>query len=608
MKPSSAPVVDTTRSPFCRLHGLPISSVRLSSGFLGERIRSVRRGADRLLELLEEHGVVDNFRRVSGRKKVPRRGALFTDSDLYKWMEAASFYIQQGDRSLAQTLDTLVEVVSAAQQADGYLNTYFVDERAAERFTDFANKHELYCAGHLIQAAVAHHRATGDKELLHTAIRFADLLAGTFGPGRREAFSGHPEVEMALVELYRETGNKQFLDLAGYLLSQIQFEERDSLDGHAVRACYACCGAADYFAETGDEKTWSALIRLWTDLEDHKMYVTGGVGSRHTGESFGERYEIPNLRAYCETCAAIGLFMWAWRMLCITGEARYADTLERCLYNGIMAGVSLSGDKYFYVNPLECSGASEGGVAHERKEWYDTTCCPTNLQRLVASLPGYLYAADSKGIWFNLYQESSLTTRVAGSKVQIEQQTNYPWDGNVKISVKADPPARFSIHLRIPSWCRSPEVVIAGRRIKPKPGSFYALTKRWEADTFQLRLPMEATLLRSHHRAREDFGCAAILRGPLVYCVESVDNPSFDLLDLFISPDPHFSTSFDKELLGGVTVVEFDGAVPEGRIPLYRADSSIRLRRVRARAIPYFSWQNRGRSSMLVWIPRMDAL
>jgi hypothetical protein len=587
--------------------GLEIGSVSIERGFWKDRIEAGRRaGIPSYLEVLEKHGVLDNFRRISGRSRAERSGPVHRDSDLYKWMEAAAYSLQRRpDRQLEERLEAVIEDVVAAQGRDGYLNTYFVEERADERFSNLERDHELYCAGHLIQAAVAHHRATGRRKLLDCATRFADYLLSVFGPGRRRGFSGHPELEMAMVEMYRATGRREYLDFAGYLLEQLDFAGRREMEGHAVRACYACCGGADYFAETGEEETWGALTALWKDMSRYRVYITGGVGSRYVGESFGERYELPNLRAYAETCAAVANVMWSWRMLLLTGETAFADMMERVLYNGFLSGVSLSGDRYFYVNPLESSGRGDGW-GHERKEWYSTPCCLGNVQRTLASLPGYVYGRDETGIWINLYQSSTLETRSGGSCVEIGQETGYPWSGEVRISVRSEPPREFALRTRIPAWSVDTHAEVGGETLDPEPGTYLEIRREWGAGgTVQLRFGMPVRLVEAHPRVREDYGAVAISRGPLIYCVESVDNPGIRVRNLMIDRDAEPRYEFMPDLLGGVGTVVFRGIeVPDGG-PLYAPLGRMALEHgaVDVRAIPYYAWANRGRSSMLVWIP-----
>lgn len=607
MADSSVGIVDYSRSPNRRMVGVPIGAVSIERGFWRDRIEAGRRtGIPSYLEVLEEHGVLDNFRRISGRSRAERSGPVHRDSDLYKWMEAVAYSLQRRpDRQLEERLEAVIEDVVAVQGRDGYLNTYFVEERADERFSNLERDHELYCAGHLMQAAVAHYRATGRRKLLDCATRFADYLLSVFGPGRRRGFSGHPELEMAMVEMYRTTGRREYLDFAGYLLEQLDFAERREMTGHAVRACYACCGGADHFAETGNEETWNALLGLWDDMSRHKVYITGGVGSRYVGESFGERYELPNLRAYAETCAAVANAMWSWRMLLLTGESEYADMMERVLYNGFLSGVSLSGDRYFYVNPLESSGRGDGW-GHERKEWYSTPCCLGNVQRTLASLPGYIYARDEAGIWVNLYQSSTLETRLGGSDVEIRQETEYPWSGEVRISVACQPPAEFALRTRIPAWSVAPRAELGEETLDPKTGTYLEIEREWSGDEIvHLRFGMPVTLVEAHPRAREDYGAVAISRGPLIYCVESVDNPGIRVRNVMIDLDAEPSYEFMPDLLGGIGTVVFKGIETLDGGPLYSPVGKRTHEReaVEMRAIPYYVWANRGRSSMLVWIP-----
>ena len=375
-----AQVVDTGKSPNVRLRPVPVSAVRMGEGFWKARMRTnVERSIPTMLDQLEAHGAVDNFRRLAGKKNIPRRGPLYTDSDIYKWMEAAAFALEAGPApELEAKLDALIGEVLAAQEPSGYLNTWYVDDREKLRFTEQQRGHELYCLGHMLQAGIAYFRARGKRKLLDGGIRYANFLVENFGPGKRPALTGHPELEMAMVELYRTTGDRRYLEFAGYLLSGVErerlklaerdlrymfsgkpFTSRDRLEGHAVRAMYACSGATDYWAETGDAAYGRTLEALWQDMARRKMYLTGGVGSRAQGEAFGEPYELPNAQAYTESCAAIANMMWNWRMLAVTGEARFTDVIERALYNGINSGMSLDGTLYCYRNPLESTGRED---------------------------------------------------------------------------------------------------------------------------------------------------------------------------------------------------------------------------------------------------------
>jgi hypothetical protein len=391
------PILDTAKSPGAILHGVPVSAVTIKDGFWSPRRKvNVEVSLPTLLTLFEQNGILDNFRRVSGRKDVARRGPLYTDSDVYKWLEAVAFVLQGGDQpELRKSAEAVIDDIVAAQEPSGYLNTYFTREHLAERHTNMRGGHELYCLGHLIQAGIAWYRATGDRKLLDAGVRMADYVDREFGPSKKPIFEGHPEFELSLIELYRVTGEKRYLDLAGYFLrgdprnvaatrpsdwlylfTIKPFLERTQLEGHAVRAMYASSGATDYYLETREKPYWQALSNLWDDMTLRKMYITGGVGSRADGEAFGDPYELPNRQAYTESCAAIGTMFWNWRLLQATGDAKYMDVFERALYNGANSGLSLSGNLYCYRNPLELTGDPKDRI---RNPWYDTTCCPPNL-------------------------------------------------------------------------------------------------------------------------------------------------------------------------------------------------------------------------------------
>ncbi|HID08577.1 MAG TPA: glycoside hydrolase family 127 protein, partial [Armatimonadetes bacterium] len=384
--PREMVVVDTRNSPFAKLHPVGINAVRLQDKFWKPRLTTVYEVTlTTQYELLEETGRIDNFRRASGKVSGDFRGIYFNDSDVYKWLEAVAFAIAcEPNERLSKLADAVISEIIPAQDDDGYLNTYFTFERKRERWTDLHRMHELYCAGHLIQAAIAHHRATMDESLLNVAMRFADHIVSIFGPGKRDGTPGHPEIEMALVELYRETGNRNYLELAKFfldrrghgiiggsaqLIDHQPFRELSEIVGHAVRSCYLNAGATDIVLETGERSLHNALERLWHNMTERKMYITGGIGARYLGEAFGNDYELPNERAYAETCAAIANVMWNWRMLLLTGDGRFADVMELALYNGVLSGISLDGKAYFYVNPLADRGA------HRRQPWFPCACC-----------------------------------------------------------------------------------------------------------------------------------------------------------------------------------------------------------------------------------------
>jgi uncharacterized protein len=620
------------QSPHARLRTVPVHAVKMGQGFWSARMQTnVEKSIPTMLEELEKHGVVDNFRRLSGRKQAPRHGPLYTDSDIYKWMEAAAFALQSHpDARLRETIDALTSDILAAQEPSGYLNTYWVHEREQGRFQEQTRGHELYCLGHLLQAGIAYYRATGNTKLLEGGRKFADYLVENFGPEKRPALTGHPELEMALVELYRTTGERKYLDFAGYLLSGVErerlkltdsqvkymfsgipFTSRTQFEGHAVRAMYAASGATDYYAETGEAAYWKTLETLWHDLVNGKMYITGGVGSRAEGEAIGEAYELPNAQAYGESCAAIGNMMWNWRMLMVSGEARFTDVIERALYNGINSGMSLSGTLYCYRNPLESAGEKI------RNEWYDTTCCPPNLERIFASLPGYLYSTSDRGVYVNLFHTSDLDWHLpGGAGLKISQKTNYPWDGSVDLTVTPASPSEFSVFVRIPSWSRFSRVTVNGKPagFAAKPGEYFEVRRTWTpGDRVQAVFDVSPRLVQANPLVRENVGRVAVERGPLVYCLEQADQHGVaSVLDaaLLIGTNAKFNSRFRPDLLGGVVTLEHPGTVsakPLSSEPLYesvpRRSGSVRGKSAELTLIPYYAWANRGPMAMMVWIP-----
>lgn len=602
---ASAGVIDGRNT---RLRYVPVSAVNMREGFWKTKMDlNHKHGIPKLLQHLEYHGVVENFMRVSGRKNVERKGPYFTDSDLYKWMEGAAFDLQTyEDPKTKADLDRIIDEVAAAQGEDGYLNTFFQFEIFNERFRNLPAEHELYCAGHLFQAAVAHYRATGEDKLLNVACRYADYMVSVFGYDKRQGVDGHPEVEMALVELYRVTGKKEYLDLAEYFLTQLNFKGNDNLGGHAVRALYTCCGGADYYAETDDPGYKAAAEMMWEQLVTGKMYVTGGVGSRYAHEAIGEMWELPNRRAYTETCAAIANVMFNYRMLAIDGEARFADVMETALYNGVISGVSLDGTSYFYMNPLACYGP------YQRSEWFGCTCCPTNMVRTLASLPGYMYSISDEGLWVHLFDNSNVDYKLAdGTAFKLDVSTNYPWDGNVQMKVGVDAPKQFTIFVRIPGWVRNPELTVNGEKlgVALTPGSYAAIKRTWEdGDTIGLQMNMPVTLVECDPRVRENYGSVAVQRGPVVYCVEGVDNPSISIPDLELA-SADFTASFTLDTLGGVVTISGTGLTTDSKAshgPLYRPVGEVEpaaMHETPITLIPYYTWANRGNSQMTTWMP-----
>jgi hypothetical protein len=551
--------------------------------------------------------------------------------------------LQTGDQpELQQTTCAMIHDIVAAQEPGGYLDTYFVDDRKDKRmlYETQVGGHELYCIGHLLQGAIANYRATGDRKLLDAGVRFVDrFLLPNYGPGpeHKGIVAGHPEIEMALIELYRTTGKHGYLDLAGYILHGddriplrpgqitymfcgIPFISRTRLEGHAVRAMYACCGATDYYLETGDKNYWKTLNMLWEDLSAHQLYVTGGVGAREAGEAFGDAYELPNARAYGESCAAIGNMMWNWRMLAASGEARFADVIERALYNGINSGMSLDGKTYCYRNPLAFDPSGNSNDRHDpegniRNPWYDTTCCPPNLERTFASLSGYFYSTSSEGVYVHLYDNSEMNWHLQnGNSLQIQQKTNYPWDGEVRITVSPVTPSDFTLFVRIPGWSQKTAAKVNGRlHDGARPGEYLAIRRSWAiGDTVELSFDMTARLLKANPAVTEDRGRVAFQRGPIVFCMEQPDQVNHeyasDLTNYIVRLDANTTTSFDPKLLDGVMILSHPGSITRstaGTGLYYPATETHKAEEIETilKLIPYYAWANRGPAAMQVWIP-----
>lgn len=615
-------VVDTTNSPFAKLRPVPVEAVNLQDSFWVPRLNLLREVTiPSQYRRMSETGRLWNFRRAAGKGDEPFKGLFFNDSDVYKWVEAVAFSLASvPDEKLKGLVGPLIDDISAAQDEDGYLNTYFTFERKKERWTNLREKHELYCAGHLMQAAIAMHRATGDDRLLNVAVRFADHISSVFGPGKREGTCGHPEIEMALVELYRTTGNRIYLDLSEffmdsrgkgilggspYLIDHKPFRELSEMVGHAVRMLYLNCGAADLYMETGERDLWETLERLWHNMNERKMYVTGAAGSRYDGEAFGADYELPNERAYAETCASIANIMWNWRMFLISSEARFLDILELALYNGMLSGFSLDGEHYFYVNPL----ADRGN--HRRQEYFECACCPPNVARMLASLPGYFYAISDEGIWVNLYGKNIANLDVKGVSVALDQRTDYPWDGVIDLIVQPKKEMTFSMFLRIPGWCNSARITVNDEEIaeEVRQGEFFRLNRAWRSgDRIRLSLSMPVELVMSHPRVFEDTGRAVLKRGPIVYCLEQVDNLGHDVWDLVLPADDlRLKVEWIAELLNGVFVIRGEALAVDSdwsEVSLYRSTEEMPAKQsaVPLIAIPYYAWANRNPGPMTVWV------
>ncbi|GAA1561633.1 glycoside hydrolase family 127 protein [Kribbella hippodromi] len=600
----------TTRG---RLRPLGLGEATITGGFWAPR--QARNGADAIpsgQDQLEKAGNLHNLRLAAGIGTGEAIGPIFADSDVYKWLEAAAWeYGRNPDADLLKRIRDLTTVVAAAQRDDGYLDSVVQLRQGDEgRYKELVWSHEHYCAGHLIQAAVAQVRCTGDRGLLEVAIKLADHLFATFGDDKTVDVDGHPVIEMALVELYRETGTAAYLDLAkwfvdarghgiierhghssAYFSDRVPVREATTVEGHSVRAVYLAAGAADVALETGDTELLDALRRQFDHMWSTKTYLTGGLGARWEGEAFGDEYELPTDRAYAETCAAIGGIQWAWRMLLATGEAAYADAIERMLYNGFLAGVSLRGTEYFYVNPLQLRGGAYPDIwrspAHGRRGWFDCACCPPNIMRTLASLDGYLATATEDAIQLHQYAAGTITV----GEVELSVETAYPWDGSVRISASTP----TVVELRIPAWAEG-----ATLNGEPVAAGGYA---RGEGAQFVLELPLEPRIVGADPRIDAVRGCVALERGPLVYAVEQADNTA-NVDDLHLLPEAPVAASSD--LLDGVTVLKARGKIGTGHRDgwAYTTDAQDSTgAEVDVVAIPYYAWANREVAAMRVWLP-----
>jgi DUF1680 family protein len=561
----------------------------VTGGFWAQRMATNRDAIALGQQRLEDVGSLGSLRVAAGEQDGVPSGQTFRDSDVYKWLEAVAW-----DGSRLDTVAQLTKTIAAAQHEDGYLNSVVQD-----RYTRLGTSHEHYCAGHLFQAAVAASRATGDRDLLAVATRFADHLASEFGPDKRTELDGHPGVETALVELFRETGERRYLDLARHFVDsrghghatppgddlsryvdRIPVRAAETVEGHAVRAVYFAAGATDVAIEDGDDELLSALRRQFDSMRREKQYVTGSVGARWDGEAFGDPYELPPDRSYSETCAGIGVLQWAWRLLLATGEAQYADQAEWALYNAVLPGVSLDGADYFYVNTLQRRTDARADLqrspAHGRRPWFNCSCCPPNVMRTLASLPGYLATGGDDSLTIQLYAPATITA----GELTVDVETEYPWDGRITVTVRKAPPRPVELALRVPDWADGSTV--DGAPVVPG----YARLRREfrTGDRIVLDLPMPARLLTADHRVDAVRGCVAVARGPLVYALEQPDQEPI-LENLRIDSTAEIRAEHRPDLLGGITVLHADGAPT----PLT--------------LIPYYAWANRGQHAMRVWIP-----
>lgn len=593
---------DIKEQPLKMIEQIDFSHVKINDNFWSPRLsKHVSATLPVCIDQIENQtGRIRNFENAA-KGEGEHSGIFFDDSDVYKALEGMAYsLINNPDPELEKKADEWIDKFAAAQQPDGYINTFYTLTGLDKRWTNM-DKYEMYCAGHMIEAGVAYYQATGKRKLLDVCIRMTDHMMSQFGPGKRHWVPGHEEIELALVKLYQTTQEQKYLDFAYWLLEErghghgtmgdegkwdpvyyqdiVPVRRLTDISGHAVRCMYLYCGMADVAALKNDTGYIAAIDRLWDDVVHRNMYITGGIGSSRDNEGFTEDYDLPNLDAYCETCASVGMVLWNQRMNQLTGDSKYIDVLERSLYNGALAGISLGGDRFFYVNPLESKGD------HHRQEWYGCACCPSQLSRFLPSIGNYIYASSDDALWVNLYIGNTGQIRIGETDILLTQETDYPWDGSVKLTISTSQPLEKEIRLRIPNWCKTYDLSINGKRINVSEEKGYAVIKDWKSqDVIALDMDMPVEIVAADPHVKENFGKRAIQRGPLVYCMEEIDNPEyFDQIQL--SPSTTFQTAFVSDILNGIKTIKTNG----------RAQS--------ATFIPYYAWDNRKAGKMRVWIP-----
>ncbi len=575
---------------------------------------------------------IRNFEKVARAKGEAHEGIFYDDSDVFKALEAMAYSLKtHPSETMEKKCDEWIDKIAAAQQPDGYLNTWYTLKGLKDRYTDMS-MHEDYNAGHMIEAAVAYFNATGKRKFLDVCIKWADHFDALFGPGKRDWVTGHQELELALVKLYKVTKDEKYLKLADWLLSQrgkklakgytwtdwkdtayaqdvVPVKDQKEITGHAVRAMYMYTGAADVAAQTGDAGYMKAMRTVWEDVVYRNMYITGGIGSAGSNEGFSQDYDLPNEQAYCETCASVGMVFWNQRMNSLTGNAEYIDVLERSLYNGALDGLSLSGDRFFYGNPLASRGQ------HQRREWFGTACCPANIARMVASLGDYIYAKSDDAIYVNLFVGSNTTIPLKHGNVEVKMETNYPWGESVKVSFNPEKSMKYKIFMRIPGWSISegvgdlytthtndtePGITVNGVPISYEIKDGYAIIEReWKkGDWFDIFFPVEPRIIIARKELKQDSNRIAIQRGPIVYCVEGVDNNG-KAWNIIIPPNTIFKTIDYKVLDENVKALTAEVPV----VTVSKDGTTIKTEKKKIIAIPYYTWANRGKNEMQVWLP-----
>ena len=617
---------------------VPFTSVKVTDQFWGQRLKANREVTIPLaFSKCEETGRYDNFVKAAHPSEDYKVGGYsFDDTDVYKTIEGASYLLQTyPDKKLKKYIDSVLVIVAAAQEPDGYLFTArtmnpkhpheWAGSRRWEKVEELS--HEFYNLGHMVEGAIAHYQATGQRNFLDIAIRYADCVCREIGdnPGQQVRVPGHQIAEMALAKLYTVTGDRKYLDQAKFFLDKRGYTDRrdeysqahkpvveqDEAVGHAVRAAYMYSGMADVAALTGDSAYIRAIDRIWDNIVGKKYYITGGIGATSQGEAFGKNYELPNMSAYCETCASIGNVYLNYRLFLLHGESKYYDVLERTLYNGLIAGVSLDGGSFFYPNPLESMGQ------HQRQPWFGCACCPSNVSRFIPSLPGYVYAVEDNQVYVNLYLSNKATLKIGRKSVTLSQETRYPWNGDIALTVDKNSAGRFAMKLRIPGWVRnqvvpsdlytytdgkrlSYQVKVNGELQEAELGAdgYFTVTRQWKkGDKVELHFDMEPRVVKANARVEADRGRVAVERGPLVYCAEWPDN-DFDVLSVLLNRQPSFTVTEKPDLLYGLNQIQTPAQTLK-----YDAEGRLSVQDVTLTLIPYYAWAHRGSGRMAVWLP-----
>ncbi len=646
-----------------KLKAISVKDIKFNTGFWAEKLQLVKdvvipyqwQALNDQVPGVEPSHTVEHFRIAAGEIDREYQGRVYQDSDLAKWLEAASYSLAYNKNpELEEITEKLIELIEKSQEADGYLDTYYSVVEPDKKWTNVRDRHEMYCAGHMIEAAVAHYESTGKRKLLDMACKLADHIDSKFGSdkGKVRGYPGHQEIELALIRLYRATGDEKYFNLSKFFIeergqkphffdqeaqkrgekekkhyrnifdyqysqSHLPVREQKVAIGHAVRAMYFYAGLTDIAIETGDSELIKVAKRLWENVTGRQMYITGGVGAEDNGEAFSFDYDLPNDRAYTETCAAIGLVFWAQRMLQLELDGKYADIMEKALYNGVMSGISLDGEKYFYVNPLEVWPAATKKrydlrhVEYTRQQWFGCACCPPNIARLIASIGQYVYFHNNKEIYLSLYTDSDAKFAINDRNVFIKQKTNYPWDENVTVIINTEESIEFSLGLRIPGWCNQAGLKINDQEInltEITEKGYAIINRKWNnGDQLVLHLPMSVQRIKSHPQLRYNVGKVTIQRGPVVYCLEEIDNGS-NLFDLKLPSNNELIAEYDHELLGGITIIRGTALRTDKESwnsKLYQSGQE-KMLSVPIMLIPYYAWSNRESGEMLVWIKEKE--